>query len=297
MDIVQIINSVDKTSKRGMVKFVAESGSNTCRECSDNDGRIFNIDDPDLPHLPVHPYCRCKYVAADDPKHDVTAEVEEHGISANLVRLHRLPEAEASALAKQVTTARTENRTIRRQKLFLLFNGRYLMSSDGKFLASATAGQPTSIEEVKRSVTPLGCVTFVRKFKFDNSYQHQAEENNGPLPRGLYYIDRKESGSLVNGNLIKHLLRRSSWGNYHWRLTPSIHTDMRGRRANSFTIHGGEEPGSAGCIDLNMGDGKFKSYLDTLNMNVICVYAQYPDQEVTMEYKTEFPPKFAFPLD
>lgn len=40
----------------------------------------------------------------------------------------------------------------------------------------------------------------------------------------------------------------------------------------------------SGCIDLTAGDAKLKEYLDTLSMNIICVYAQYPDQEVIVEY-------------
>ena len=106
MDIVQLTDLIDDSSKRGMVKFVSESGSHTCTECSSNDGMLFYIDDPDLPKLPMHPNCRCKYVSATDPQRDVTAQVEEYGTTTNLVKLHDLPEAEASALAKQITAAR-----------------------------------------------------------------------------------------------------------------------------------------------------------------------------------------------
>ena len=283
MDIAQLTNLINDSSKKGMVKFVSESGPHTCAECSDYDGMLFYIDAPDLPQLPLHPNCRCKYVSVDDPQRDVTAQVEEHGITAKLVALHDLPEAEASALAKQISVARAENEIIGRQKLFLLFNGRYLLSSDGKLLLPAVSGKSTATEEKDLSKDILGSVTVSRKFTFDNSYEHQAEENKGPLPRGLYYIEREESGSARKGNLKKHILGQKSWGNYHWRLIPDKNTDTRGRKRNSFTIHGGAVPGSAGCIDLTSGDIGFKNYLDTLNMNNICIYAQYHEKEVVVE--------------
>ena len=295
MDIVQLTDLIDDSSKKGMVKFVSESGTHTCAECSDNDGKLFHIDDPDLPQLPLHPNCRCKYVSADDPQRDVTAQVEEHGITANLVAFHDLPEAEAYALAKQITAARAGNEIIGRQKLFLLFNGRYLLSSDGKLLLPATAGVPIATEEVKNAVCLFGFTNVVKKSKFDYSYERQAKENIGALPQGLYTVRCEASGSLENGNVKKHLLGWNSWGNYHWRLVPSGYTDMRGRKKDSFTIHGGAEPGSAGCIDLTSGDKKFKAYLDSLNMTFINVYAQYPDKEVVVEYEMHTSPPIAPP--
>lgn len=293
MDIVRLTQLIDDSSKKEMVRFVSESGPHTCAECSDNDGKLFHIDDPDLPQLPMHPNCRCKYVSADDPQQDVTAQVEEHGIIADLVNLHDLPEVEASALAKQITAARAENEIIGRQKLFLLFNGRYLMSSDGKLLLPAIAGAPTATEDVKSSVSFFGFANVVKKTKFDYSYERQAKEDIGALPQGLYTIRCEAGGSLENGNFKKHLFGWNSWGNYHWRLVPSVYTDTRGRKRHSFTIHGGAEPGSAGCIDLTSGDTKFKAYLDSLNMTFINVYARYPDREVVVEYETHTSPPIA----
>ena len=100
---------------------------------------------------------------------------------------------------------------------------------------------------------------------------------------------------MKNGNLRKHVFGHKSWGNYHWQLVPSVYTDTRERKRHSFTIHGGAEPGSAGCIDLTSGDTKFKKYLDSLNMNVICVYAQYPNPEIVVEDKKRMTPNFMLP--
>ena len=290
MDALTIMDEIQKMehgySRDRMIKvlYVADNGENTCRECLDNDGKIFDIDDSELPQLPIHPHCRCKYVLPTEPYEDVSEDVERHRIVKNLEASGDLDEEKAKSLAEQTIGARHENSQLREQKLFLLFNGRYLVSSDGKLVLPAVAGTPIIMREEKFSDEILGEITIVRKVKFDCSYQHQAEENKGPLPRGLYYIEREESGAINKGSLKKHFLGQGSWGNYHWQLIPDKDTDTRGRVRNSFTIHGGAEPGSAGCIDLTAGDAKFKEYLDTLNMNIICVYAQYPDQEVIVEY-------------
>ena len=284
MDEIQRMENEHPGNRLVKVLYVADNGENTCRECLDNDGKVFDIDDPGLPQLPIHPHCRCKYVSATAPYGDVSEDVERYRIVKNLKVAGESDEEKAKSLAEQIIDARRENPKLREQRLFLLFNGRYLMSSDGELLLDAVSGQPIIIREEKFSDEILGEVTIVRKVKFDCSYQHQAEENKGPLPRGLYYIEREESGAVHKGSLIKHFLGQSSWGDYHWRLIPDKDTDTRGRKRHSFTIHGGAEPGSAGCIDLTAEDAKFKEYLDSLNMNIICVYAQYPDKEVIVEY-------------
>lgn len=45
--------------------FVAETGSNCCRKCQENHGRIFPADDPERPVIPLHPNCRCRYLPVD----------------------------------------------------------------------------------------------------------------------------------------------------------------------------------------------------------------------------------------
>jgi hypothetical protein len=295
MDEIQRMENEHPSNRLVKVLYVADNGENTCRECLDNDGKVFDIDDPGLPQLPIHPHCRCKYVLPTAPYGDVSEDVERHRIVKNLEAADGLDEEKAKSLAEQIIAARHENSQLREQKLFLLFNGRYLVSSDGKLLLPATAGAPTATEEVKSSVNLFGFADVVKKSRFDYSYERQAEEDIGALPQGLYTIRCEASGSLENGNYRKHLFSWNSWGNYHWRLVPSQYTDTRGRDRHSFTIHGGAEPGSAGCIDLTAGDAKFKEYLDSLNMTFINVYAQYPDREVVMEYETHTSPQIAPP--
>ena len=155
---------------------------------------------------------------------------------------------------------------------------------------------PVSIREKEVSINTAASLKTVRKIKFDYSYQRQAIKNEGALPQGLYRIGCEESGSVAKGNLIKHIFGFDSWGSYHWRLVPSQYTDTRGRDRYTFTVHGGAEPGSAGCIDLASGDTDLKKYLDTLDMTSICIYARYPDSEIVVENTKFIYPDFKSPI-
>lgn len=175
MDIYTISHQLGAKSI-GRVEFVSESDSNTCRECGDNNGRIFDIDDPNMPQLPIHPHCRCKYVLPGKSQMDVTSQVEKYRITRTLISSHHISEAEAGSLAEQVITARTRDHIIRYQKLFLLFNGRYLMSSDGKLLLTATSGKPISVEERVIDATLYGLTRSIKRTTFDYSYERQGIE-------------------------------------------------------------------------------------------------------------------------
>jgi hypothetical protein len=283
MDTRAIVKLLEETGKDKFVKFVADKGKNSCDKCLQYHGKIFNSDDPNKPQLPIHPSCRCKYEAVKDSTLDSNAKIEQNHIARVLKEKHKLQEEEAKELASQVTKARNENSKLREQRLFLIFNGRYLMSSDGKFLQNAVSGEIAKSKEIIHLATVAGTLITTTQNTWDYSYERQASENIGGLPQGLYSITCKESGSLSNGNIKKHGRDVMAWGNYHWQLVPDDKTDTRGRRRNSFTIHGGLFPGSAGCIDLTSGDAKFKKYLKSLNLKTIYVYAQYVQTIVTLE--------------
>ncbi len=51
----------------------------------------------------------------------------------------------------------------------------------------------------------------------------------------------------------------SSWGNSRTWLTPIEVPNLYNR--SGFTIHGGDEPGSAGCIDLTGSNDAFHKWL------------------------------------
>lgn len=79
----------------------------------------------------------------------------------------------------------------------------------------------------------------------------QRLKGQGPIPRGNYWIDPKE----ISGGYIKALkwnLMDGDWGLYRTPLHPEMGTQTYGR--DGFFLHGGNLPGSAGCIDVGEFD-------------------------------------------
>ena len=279
MDEIQRMGNSHSSDPIVKVLYVADSGENTCQDCLDNDGRIFDIDDPELPQLPIHPHCRCKYVSVEEPYEDVSEDVERHRIVKNLEAASDLDEEKAESLAEQIIDARRENPKLREQNLFLLFNGRYLMSSDGKLLLDAVSGQPVSEKTTVTRATILGGYETIDR-EFDYSYSRQGERNIGGIPQGLYHIEAEEKRSAQTSPW-SHIAKSSGWGNYSWSLHPDKDTDIRGR--SNFFIHGGTDFGSAGCIDLQKNDAVFEKYFTTTELPSIYVYVSYEEERVKIQ--------------
>lgn len=93
--------------------------------------------------------------------------------------------------------------------------------------------------------------------KFDDSRERQTKQDQGPIPDGRYWVTPSEIWT-------RHLLSwvrapRSAWGDYRLSIHPYPMTKTHGR--GGFFIHGGDEPGSGGCIDLTGKIGQFVSDL------------------------------------
>ena len=76
----------------------------------------------------------------------------------------------------------------------------------------------------------------------------------GPIPPGEYTFN---TGDIDEVHGLRYIKRRitGDWGNYRVPLNPAPETETHGR--NNFFLHGGDTPGSLGCIDV----GKFDKYL------------------------------------
>jgi RHS repeat-associated protein len=76
------------------------------------------------------------------------------------------------------------------------------------------------------------------------------QKDTGPIPPGKYNADITQ---LSNPGFVGDVLRNMTgdWGDWRVPLTPSPGTDTLGR--SGFFMHGGSEPGSAGCIDIGGG--------------------------------------------
>ena len=275
MEAKEIISKVYESSKNNLVKFVSDKGPHTCRECIENDGRIFDIDDQRIPQLPIHPHCRCKYVKLDQSEQDVSQQVETHRIVNNLVRSHGIQEDLAKTLAKQVIDAKMRDPQLREQKVFLLFNGSRLISSDGKLLLNAVSGKP--VEENNQYQRFHDHYEKKSYRTFDYSYDRQGLKNEGGIPQGRYHIILDEERSAYSSP-ISHLSGYNGWGKYSWSLHPDKKNDLRGR--SGFFIHGGLEFGSAGCIDLRQQDRVLRDYLQSTGLKMLHIYVYYAETTV-----------------
>lgn len=124
---------------------------------------------------------------------------------------------------------------------------------------------------------------------FDFSNEAQLKEGEGPIPEGDYYINPQniqryeptnyeEVGNIVAGAInsyiidpigVKRIGNRPG-GKYSWGaglidiIPESTNTTKRG----GFTIHGGEEPGSAGCIDMLDNDDELFKFIEQNRENL-----------------------------
>ncbi len=87
--------------------------------------------------------------------------------------------------------------------------------------------------------------------KFIYSVEQQKKANEGPIPRGRYWISPKELWS----NTWYKRGSEAAWGDYRITIHPHSKTETYGR--GGFFIHGGSSPGSIGCIDLAYHMNKF----------------------------------------
>ncbi len=128
-----------------------------------------------------------------------------------------------------------------------------------------------------------------------NDYQssiYQPIENKGPLPEGTYYanqderqnIDLLDTGIGIGVKVLEFLTRKNipygswkggpiSWGLRRVWLKPDENTNTYGR--DGFTIHGGLNKGSAGCIDIPWQTDELSDYLDNCQFSVP-VNVKYP---------------------
>ena len=88
--------------------------------------------------------------------------------------------------------------------------------------------------------------------------EFQKESAKGPLPEGEWTVAQGQYQQMPERNWVEKLANgvgrgawpggEGSWGKHRIWLTPKPGTQTYGR--SGFSIHGGDVPGSAGCIDL-----------------------------------------------
>lgn len=136
-------------------------------------------------------------------------------------------------------------------------------------------------------------------------YQNRAStsvSNLGPTPEGLYYVDPKNlqerlawheralnaisDDNVPIQDVPSYLFKRGkykwmrdkkspAWGNYRVPLEADDGTDTHGR--HSMYIHGGDELGSAGCIDVGPNMDRLAPYIKS-SRSPVKVRVRYKDE-------------------
>ena len=74
--------------------------------------------------------------------------------------------------------------------------------------------------------------------------------DRGPIPAGKYKMKIEDIAGGWLFCLYWRLYKEEDWGVYRVPLKPEEDTDTFDRDRDSFSLHGGLTPGSAGCIDV-----------------------------------------------
>lgn len=138
---------------------------------------------------------------------------------------------------------------------------------------------------------------------FDYSSERQKIKEKGPIPEGRYRVNPQKIekrtlkddtigivGSLVN---IKKVGRfpggRYAWGDCRLEIQQTAQQKKESGRSG-FSIHGGKQPGSAGCIDLMDKDKDFCSFLEKyrgVEQKEVPLEVQYHKQKIRYSPKVK----------
>ena len=228
LDLPEDDDDTPNNKTRRVWRWHSEDGDNTCDECASRDGEIYDSED-DIPAIPVHPNCRCS----------ITEDVigpDGRTISSKSYK-PKTPTVVAPNTAEKSPNTPAEKATF--EKPVNTKPGQYAVF-DGKTLVVYDAG-----EKVAEFAGVSGKPGY-------QSPQYQNKKDTGPIPAGTYVARKKDFQNRDDYGPIKKYTSwpggERGWGKHRVWLEPSKETDTYGR--GGFSIHGGEEPGSAGCIDL-----------------------------------------------
>jgi hypothetical protein len=148
----------------------------------------------------------------------------------------------------------------------LIFDGRFLTMRMPGGNAAFPAVSGAALSEVIGAVVrvtnkiPPNTINVDGKL-FNYSRERQKIKDQGPIPAGMYWIDPSQLVKNTERWYGSDRFNRRSWGN--WRITIHPYPFTPVWQRGGFFIHGGDEPGSIGCIDLWVRMDSFVSRLQT----------------------------------
>ena len=234
----------------------SDSGDGTCDECLENDEKIF-IDKEHIPTCPVHPNCRCwvEEVELNEAGKKMGSKVYKGQKQEIKPEAQTDKETEKSTFEKPVNVKPGQYAVFDGKKFTLYENDKPIMSWD------AVSGKDGY-----------------------RSPEYQNMKDTGPIPEGTYVARQSELQHIMLSDAVLGVAAivgeqigswpgsYYSWGGSRVWLEPSKETQTYGR--DGFSIHGGWNLGSAGCIDMTGQINAFTSWLESTGKDLI-VHVKY----------------------
>jgi len=210
----------------------SENDENTCDECAGLDERVFFTPD-DIPNIPVHENCKCSITEETLDKNGKTIRTKPYK-----------PEQKSNNNNKETQSPNEANKATF-EKPVNVKPGQYAVFDGKKF----------TLYENDKPIMSWDAVSGAKGYQ---SPEYQSVKDKGTIPEGTY-VARQSELQFYKDITWDNRLRSAvgfgtwrggtdSWGESRVWLEASTETNTYGR--SGFSVHGGVEPGSAGCIDL-----------------------------------------------
>ena len=217
----------------------SENDENTCGECAGLDERVF-FSPEEIPDIPAHQNCKCSITEETLDEKGITISKKDYKTDKNAEPKSQEP-SDTPTFEKPVNVKPGQYAVFDGKKFTLYENNKPIMSWD------AVSGKDGY-----------------------RSPEYQNLKDTGPIPEGRY-VARQSELQFYKDITWDNRLRSAvgfgtwrggtdSWGESRAWLEPSKETNTYGR--SGFSVHGGVEPGSAGCIDLTNRIDEFTQWFE-----------------------------------
>lgn len=220
-----------------------------CPICRKIIGKIFT-NETDIPKFPIHPNCRCwiEERELDNNGKPISSKVYK-GQKPETPKNDKEPQSEKTPTFDKPIDIKADQ--------YAKFDGKTLtIYQNGKVIASwnAVSGKPGYQSQGYQNVKYKGTIPAGTYIARQSELQFYKDISWGDRQRSVIGFGTWRGGT-------------DSWGNSRVWLEPSKETNTYGR--SGFSIHGGIEPGSAGCIDLTSQMDDFTKWFENNGHDLI----------------------------